>query len=164
MGTGCPPRTCKKTQTKERKRKMNIVKQAVEATNESNQKQVVVQAQRLIALIQGEQSAIRSSNERITGFQKEVRAISEGSITLASVMGETELPNDGNPNTATIIKAIEEANKSAQDSVRIASANLVGRITGEQNNIKACEDRIAKYRDELDRLGAASVTVESVMD
>jgi gas vesicle protein len=142
---------------------MNIVTEAVKLTNESNQKGVVSQAQRFIALIGGEQGSIRSCEARIKDLQNQLQGIAENSITISSVMGDSELPSDGNPNTATIIKAIEEANRANQDAVKITSTNLVGSITNEQNSIAACNKRIDGYREELSKLAAASVTVSGVM-
>jgi predicted nucleic acid-binding Zn-ribbon protein len=140
-----------------------IVNEAVKLTNESNQKQVVAQATMLIGKIQAEQASIRSEEKRIAGFQEQVSEIADASITISSVMGDVDLPNDGNPNTATILAAIAEANKKAQETVKIASTNLVADITAAQRNIAACNERISKLREQLTELSAASVTVSGVM-
>lgn len=152
------------SETKKETKSMSIIiNEAVKLTNENSQKQVVAQAQLFIAKIQGEQSSIKGSEERIKVNVKELEGISASSISVASVLGDVRLPADGNPNTATILKAIEEANKAQQDGVKISSTNLVGSITAEQRNIASCQERIAKLRQELLNLGAASVTVATVM-
>lgn len=139
-----------------------IIKAAVKLTNESNQEAVERAGVRLISLILGEQATIKSCNGRIAEHQKVLKGIADSSITLSSVMGEMELRNDGNPNTATIIKAIERANHAAQDSVNITSTNLIANITGEQRNIEACNNRIAQLRVELLKLSAEAVSVKDV--
>jgi hypothetical protein len=141
----------------------DIIKNAVALTNQSAQEAVERQGQRLISLILGEQASIRSCNGRIVESQKAIKAIADNSVTIASVMGDVRLPSDGNMNTDTIVKSIERANKAAQDSVGIASANLIADITGEQKNITACEARIAEYRKELLALSAEAVSVRDVV-
>lgn len=140
-----------------------IVTDAVKATNESNQKLVVAEAQRLIGQIQAQQITIKGCEGRIAGFREEARKIGNASVTVSSVMGDVQLPSDGNPNTATILKAIEEANKLAQDTVKIASTNLVADINREQANIDAANKLIAELREKMLKLSAASVTVAQVM-
>jgi uncharacterized protein YlxW (UPF0749 family) len=140
-----------------------IVKTAVDLTNKSNQEAVEREGVRLINLIVGEQASIRGFNDRIKGYQAELKKIAESSITLSSVMGGSELPNDGNPNTDTIIKAIEKANKAEQDRVSLLSTNLVADITREQKNIDAANERIGKHREALLKLSASSVKVSDVV-
>lgn len=140
-----------------------IVTDAVKATNESNQRQVVEKAQRIIAQITAQQATIRVCEERIAGFRKEVSKIADGSVTIAKVMGNVALPSDGNPNTATILKAIDEANKAGQDTVKIASTNLVADINRELANIDNANKAIADLRKGLLELSVASVTVPAIM-
>ena len=140
-----------------------IVQTAVQLTNKSNQEAVEREGVRLINLITGEQASIRGFNDRIKGFQAEILKIANASITLSAVMGGTELPNDGNPNTDTIIKAIERANKAAQDRVSILSVNLVADITREQKNIAAACERIGKHREALLALSASAIKVSDVV-
>lgn len=140
-----------------------IINAAVALTNQSAQEAVERQGQRLINLILGEQATIKSCSGRIAESQKAIRAIADSSVTIASVMGDTRLPSSGNMNTDTIVKSIERANKAAQDSVGIASANLIADITGEQHNIEACNARIAQYRKELLALSAEAVSVRDVV-
>jgi len=139
-----------------------IVANAVKLTNESNQSAVERDGQRLISLILGEQASIKSCNGRIAEHQKAIRAIADASITISSVMGDVDLPSDGNPNTETILKSIAKANKDAQDQVAIASTNLVGSITAEQKNIEAANKRISEYREKLLKLSAEAVSVRDV--
>ena len=136
-----------------------IVQTAVQLTNKSNQEAVEREGVRLINLITGEQASIRGFNDRIKGFQAEILKIANASITLSAVMGGTELPNDGNPNTDTIIKAIERANKAEQDRVSI----LVADITREQKNIDAACERIGKHREALLALSASAIKVSDVV-
>jgi hypothetical protein len=140
----------------------NIVVEAVKLVNEGQQNVLVLEAQRIISLIQGERSSIRACNARIEEHRKSVKQLEASAVTIGSVMGDVQLASDGNPNTAIIIKAIEKANKDQADHVGIASANLVTDITSEERNIVAANKRIAELVEKLQKLEVSPVSVHDV--
>lgn len=141
----------------------DIVGTAVALANIGNQGTVEREGLRLLNLIQGERASIRQCDARIEEHRQTLKEIGDNSITIEGIMGDVELPNDGNPNTATILAVIARANKDAQEAVNVTSTNLVNDISAEERNIAAARKRITELREKLSKLAADSVTVKEVM-
>lgn len=141
----------------------NIINEAIKLVNDGQQNELVVEAYRLISLIQGERSSVQYREARIAELRSEVKQLESSAVTIGSVMGDVRLASDGNPNTAIIIKAIEKANKEQADLVGIRSANLVSDIAREERHIADDNKRIAELVEKLKNLQAAPVSLHDVV-
>lgn len=138
------------------------IQRGVDAFNEAQQNAVEAKVVAFIRSINSEKSQIKTYEDNIELLRKEAQAVIDDVITDVSVMG-SRVEVAGNPNAQTFVNAIAKINATRQANVTAQTERITARITELQNNIKACNKRIAEVQVEAAKLAAATVTVTDVM-
>lgn len=128
---------------------------AVNNLNASRQREVERKAETLILQIRDEQQNIVNFKESIKQSQEGLNKLVD--FTQENILGTT-LPAN-NANASVIAEVIAKRQK---EQVEGPATTLARCISERQSAIKACEERITKYRQELNGLVAQSVSVEEV--
>lgn len=125
-----------------------VITNAISKLNEQRQANAVSEAMVLLGRIENERHAVESLQGEVEAYRAEVDKLRRDVISQKSVLG-ADLPANGNPNEATIAKAISSLNQARQSGVESQALSLANAITLKQGQIANHEKAIKELTDRL---------------
>lgn len=139
-----------------------IVAAGINQINEGNQKSVVSTATGIITQIVDAQARIASRKETNEHLAENLKELEHMDVNYRSITGQ-DVPATPNMNQQTILKTLEEINKTEQKNVANRAAQIADSVRANSDAIKKDEKYIAELRERLAKLSVEVVSASDIV-